>query len=324
LLVSIVTPTLNQATFITATLDSVRAQTHSALEHIVVDGGSTDGTHKILASRRDDDPRLSWVSEPDGGMYEAVNKGLRRARGEVLGYLNSDDALAPWALEAVVAMFTREPDVGLVYGDAIRFYEELEAYELLLQPAFKFAIASRTGSFVQPAVFWRRSLYQMVGAFDESLRLSADLDYWLRASRISRPRHIREVLAIERAHGGGQTSRATARLRTEASAVRARFNNDHQLRGLFKLAARVGFEGLVRLEMVRYAFASIAGRHDWRRFRLAVQPRIAPAQYLVALLTPRPLAGTPPHSLRMRLLRGRWIRVTRSVVPGLEDVPAPN
>src|SRR5512143_842563 len=121
--VSIVTPTLNQARFLRRTLDSVRAQTYPVSEHIVVDGGSTDGTLDILA-REGERPALQWTSGPDGGMYEAVNKGLAMASGEILGYLASDDVYLPWTIEAVVEAFAARPTVDIVFGDGITIEEE--------------------------------------------------------------------------------------------------------------------------------------------------------------------------------------------------------
>ena len=97
-LVSIITPTLNQGRTIGATLESVRRQTYSRIEHIVIDGGSSDSTSDILAAAHQASG-LIWRSEPDRGMYDAVNKGLRLATGEIVGYLNSDDLLLPWAVE---------------------------------------------------------------------------------------------------------------------------------------------------------------------------------------------------------------------------------
>ena len=107
-LVSIVTPTLNQGDFIEDTLRSVREQTYDAIEHIVVDGGSTDRTTAILKEHAVAG-RLTWTSGPDTGMYDAVNRGLARSRGDILAYLNSDDLLLAWAVQAVVDRSSGSP-----------------------------------------------------------------------------------------------------------------------------------------------------------------------------------------------------------------------
>src|SRR4029079_2623963 len=109
-LVSVVTPTLNQARFLERTLASVRGQTYPNIEHIVVDGGSTDGALEILERERRAGT-LRTTSGPDAGMYDAVNKGLGMATGEVLAYLNSDDAWLPWAVERVMQVFESKPSV---------------------------------------------------------------------------------------------------------------------------------------------------------------------------------------------------------------------
>ena len=100
-LVSIITPSLNQARFLDDTLRSVRDQTYPHIEHIVIDGGSTDGTVEMLA-RNLCDERFRWLSEPDDGMYWAVNKGLRMASGSIVAYLNADDVFLPWSVAAAV------------------------------------------------------------------------------------------------------------------------------------------------------------------------------------------------------------------------------
>ncbi len=184
--VSIVTPTRNQAAFIEHALRSVAAQTYAPIEHVVVDGVSTDGTVDVL--RRHEADGLRWVSEPDSGMYEAVNKGLTMATGEILGYLNSDDALLPWAVEAVVAAFEARPDVDIVYGDGVRLDERTGAQRLRLFPPFDRAAIAAFESLMQPAVFWRRRLTDRIGPFDASLRFVGDLDYWLRAGPPARCR----------------------------------------------------------------------------------------------------------------------------------------
>ena len=115
-LVSIVTPSLNRADLIESTLRSVRSQSYPHVEHIVVDGGSTDGTLAVLR-RYEGTYGLRWISEPDHGMYSAINKGLAMARGQVLAYLNSDDLYFPWTVETVVAAFRSHPEADLVHGD---------------------------------------------------------------------------------------------------------------------------------------------------------------------------------------------------------------
>src|SRR5690349_10977185 len=120
--ISIVTPTLQRATFLERTLRSIRAQTYPSVEHIVVDGGSTDGTLPLLEQYAST-YNMRWLSEPDGGIYDAINKGMRMATGDILAYLNSDDLYFPWTVDVVMRAFEEHPEADLVYGDAIRLDE---------------------------------------------------------------------------------------------------------------------------------------------------------------------------------------------------------
>ncbi len=114
-LVSIVTPSLNQGRFIQETILSVKDQTYPNIEHIIVDGGSTDGTLDII-KKYEGTYKMRWVSEPDSGQSDAINKGWRMAKGEILAYLNSDDTYMPWAVETAVELFSEHPDVAIIVG----------------------------------------------------------------------------------------------------------------------------------------------------------------------------------------------------------------
>ena len=116
-LVSIITPSYNQAAFLEKTIQSVLAQTGAQIEYIIIDGGSRDGSVNIIQRYAG---RLAyWVSEPDSGQAEAINKGLQRARGEIVAWLNSDDLYLPGAVSSAVAVLEQKPELGMVFGDAI-------------------------------------------------------------------------------------------------------------------------------------------------------------------------------------------------------------
>lgn len=220
--VSVVTPTLNQAPFLERTLASVRGQTYPNIEHIVIDGGSTDGTLDMLR-RESDDGSIRYLSEPDDGMYEAVNKGLHMATGEVLAYLNSDDAWLPWAIETAMRVFDRRPDVDVVFGDGIKVEHETGIQRLRLLPPFDRRSLASYDSLLQPAVFWRRRLFERLGGFDPSMRFVGDLDYWLRAAESGATiAHVREVLAIDRIHAGRLSASRRDAMAVEDAAMRAR------------------------------------------------------------------------------------------------------
>ena len=204
--VSIITPVLNRRETIELCLDSVEAQTFDDLEHIVIDGGSTDGTLEVLEGRGSS--RLQWISEPDSGMYDAINKGMRRARGRVLAYLNSDDLYLPWSIEAAVERLDQGFD--FVYGD-LGIVERTESgwvfYPQFYVP-FDLGYYTHFATLGQPTVFWTRNALERNGLFDTSYKLLGDCEYWVRAATSgARFSHVHEVLALQIEHE--QTLRAT-------------------------------------------------------------------------------------------------------------------
>lgn len=196
-LISVVTPSYNQARFLEDTLRSVVSQNYPRTEHIVIDGGSTDGSVELIRRYA---PHLHyWVSEKDRGQSHALNKGLALAHGDVLTWLNSDDTYLPDALATVGDLFARHPEVDLVYGDFV--YTDVDGHPLRRRHVF----ATMTYETLlyhdylgQPAVFFRRSLFDKVGPVDESLHYCMDWDLFLRMWRVCRPLHVPVVLATYR------------------------------------------------------------------------------------------------------------------------------
>jgi glycosyltransferase involved in cell wall biosynthesis len=221
-LVSIVTPTLNRAKLLESTLRSVRGQTYVNVEHIVIDGGSSDGTVELLA-RYAPTYGLRWSSARDSGMYSAINAGLRAAKGEIVAYLNSDDLYFPWTVEVVVDAFQQRGDADFVYGDALAVDEKTGRQLLYWMLPFDLDYIRRVGFLVQPTVFWRRRVFESEGDFDESLRYVADCDYWMRTGARRRFVKIPEFLAIERDHAGTLRESAAGALAAELGSVRSRY-----------------------------------------------------------------------------------------------------
>jgi glycosyltransferase involved in cell wall biosynthesis len=208
LTVSIVTPSFNQGRFLRRTVDSVLAQDYPDVEYLVIDGGSTDESRAILESYG---KRFFWISEPDRGQTDALNKGFARARGDVLAYLNSDDVLLPGALRAIVGHFSRHADWDLVYGQAYHVDEHDAVLERYPTEPYDWGRLVQTCFICQPAAFWRRRLAERVGPFDERLQLAMDYDYWMRADRAgARIEHVPEYLACSRRHP--QTKTLSARI----------------------------------------------------------------------------------------------------------------
>ena len=177
-LVSIITPSFNQGQFIDETILSVQNQSYKNIEHIVIDGGSTDQTIEILKIYSSS---ISWVSEPDNGQTDAINKGIKKSHGEIIAYLNSDDLYLPETIKTVVDFFSVHPDVDMVYGDIIHIDKQSQYIETIKTGTIEFEkYLTGTLYLPQPTVFFRRKIIEKIGYFDERLNLAMDLDYWTR------------------------------------------------------------------------------------------------------------------------------------------------
>ena len=202
-LISIVTPSYNQGKFLKRTIDSVLNQDHPYIEYMVIDGGSNDESLDILKSYKGS---IYWVSEPDRGQTHAINKGFARARGTMLGYLNSDDILYPGAVSIVVNEFQKNPDIDMLYGKADYIDEQDRKVGVYNTDVYSFERNMFDCCICQPASFWRKRISDIVGKFDEDLQYAMDYDYWLRIDMAGgRIMHIPDILAASRKYEGTKT-----------------------------------------------------------------------------------------------------------------------
>ncbi|MDX1385583.1 MAG: glycosyltransferase family 2 protein [Thermoanaerobaculia bacterium] len=203
--ISIVTPSLNQGAFLRQAIESVLSQDYPHLEYLVMDGGSTDGSLDVLRSFGD---RLQWVSEPDGGQAEALNRGFRRSRGDVLAWLNADDVLEPGALGAVARAFAANPEVGLVYGQGRRIDASGDVLGPFtgIEPFRHWRLLHFLDFVLQPAAFFRAEAFACAGPLDESLHWSLDWDLWIRLAAVTEVLFLDRVLASAREHDAAKTS----------------------------------------------------------------------------------------------------------------------
>jgi glycosyltransferase involved in cell wall biosynthesis len=178
--VSVVTPSFNQGKFIERTIVSVLSQDCAELEYVVVDGGSSDGTLSILGKYAD---RIRWLSEPDEGQSDAVNKGIRSTSGEIIGWLNSDDIYYPGALATVVEFFTENPDVDVLYGNADVIDVDDNVLAAFRAKPWDFSLLAADDYMCQPATFLRRSVVERHGLLDTKLHYCMDYEYWLRLGK---------------------------------------------------------------------------------------------------------------------------------------------
>jgi GT2 family glycosyltransferase len=198
--VSVITPCLNPGERFARCLDSVSAQTYANVEHVIVDGGSTDGAVELARSRG-----LRVLSEPDKGQTDALNKGFALATGDLLGWLNADDWLVPSAVEQIVAHFLANPELGWVYCDCEVRRDTGSA--VAHAPARLNKTTLEYGNrLTQPGVFVARWAFDRVGPLDEEIHLAMDFDLWLRLIDAGVPAaHIPESLAVFEIHGSSKT-----------------------------------------------------------------------------------------------------------------------
>ena len=286
--ISVITPSYNQGRFIDQTIESVLSQNIPALEYIVMDGGSSDETVKILKRY---EGRLRWVSEKDNGQADAINKGIKATKGEIIGYLNSDDIYYPGALAAVLAFFKKHPEVDVVYGDADHidlngaviepYYTEDWDYDRLKEVCF----------LCQPSVFFKRRLIKKAGLFDSGLRYCMDYEYWLRLGAITPFARLNKKLAGSRMYGENKTLGSRVSVHREMNDMlkmnlgkvpdRWIYNYAHAL------VDRKGYKRSNPVEDLRYVLLlvgfSIASFARWRQ-RLPINAMITMSKWVGASL----------------------------------------
>ncbi len=196
-LVTIVTPSYNSGEFIEETIQSVLNQTYPHIEYIIMDGGSTDNTHEIVAKYAD---RLTFISEPDEGQSDAINKGWQRAQGEIIAWLCADDLYVPDTVETAVNTLQAHPEIGWVYGDVRWIDRAGNPYHRRI-PILDWDyrdLLEHSNYIAQPTVFLWRSVFEQMGTIRLELHYTMDYEYWLRIGKTYRAMKIDAVLAIIR------------------------------------------------------------------------------------------------------------------------------
>ncbi len=201
-LVSIITPSYNQARYLEKTIQSVLDQEYPNLEYIVVDGGSTDGSQEIIQKYQKQ--LVWWVSERDRGQADGINKGLARARGEFVAWLNSDDLYYPGTLLEAVKALQQNPDANLVFGNVAAIDAEGQVTNLMRYGDWRVEDLMHFEIIGQAGVFMRRATLEVSGTLDLSYHLLLDHELWLRVGAAGGMRHIDRTWAAARFHAGAK------------------------------------------------------------------------------------------------------------------------
>ncbi len=244
--ITIITPSFNQAGFLEDTIRSVLDQDYPNLQYGIVDGGSTDGSRDIIECYRD---RLDFaIIEKDNGQTEAINKGLRLADGEIVGWLCSDDTLLPGALQTIAHHFATHPDDDWLAG-ACRVIDADGNAMSIARPDGHFSLAGmllrspeRPFNLPQPSVFWRRALHDELGFLDESLHYCMDFEFWLRlVASGRRPTLIDAELATYRLHDTSKSCAMPMGFTREHVRVEGRYARTLPLWQRAKVMRRLGY-----------------------------------------------------------------------------------
>lgn len=231
-LVSIVTPSFNQAEYIEMTLQSVLRQEYKPIEYIVIDGASTDGSRDIIESYSD---QLDyWISEPDQGQVDAINKGLRKATGEVVAWINSDDMYVAGAVQEAVNALRENPEVGMVYGDGIMVDGTNKLLDLHTYRTYDALDLLCFDVLLQPTVFMRREVLNNVGLLSTDYHMVLDHDLWIRIAAERPILHVPSFWAVERTHEKAKTVAATGTFVEEAAILLQQAEKSSVLGGLIR------------------------------------------------------------------------------------------
>jgi len=225
--ISIVTPSYNQGRFIEETIRSVLLQGYPDLEYIIIDGGSTDGSVDII--KQYEKWLTYWVSEPDRGQSDAINKGFKKASGEIYTWLNSDDYLLENALRNIAMAYSISPEAGAWCGDCMRVYADGKLLSVESPKRLELDGLAQwfVNHFSQSACFFSRKAWQECGPLDETLHYAMDFDLWLKIAKALSIKKVDDVIAADHVHKDAKTQRAWGQMCAEIILLQIRHGYEH-------------------------------------------------------------------------------------------------
>ena len=296
-LVSVVTPSFNALPFLKENIESILEQDYPSIEHIIIDGGSADGTLEVLKRY----PHLVWVSEPDRGQSHALNKGFRRARGEIIGWLNADDSYQPDAVSNAVRLLLENEDADIIYSDLQVIDEAGQSIGISKAQPFDLCSLLLINPVKQPTVFIRRHVIEKMCGVDESLHYVMDREFWLRAGFLFNIHYFPgKIFANYRLCPGTKSFEQTVEFKKEwLQVLEQKFQNPN-----FSKIPRATWRNAMQKTKAQYHLAKLiysANHHDrWMMF-----------QHLI-------LAITRDMSLVMN--RGTWLFIYNGLFGRIIDM----
>lgn len=311
-LVSIITPSYNQADFLEETIRSVLEQDYPNLEYLVIDGGSKDGSVEIIRKYAD---RLAyWVSEPDRGQADALNKGLARAKGQIVAWLNSDDVYRPGAVREAVDALLQNPEAGFVYSKLHSIDRGGEVFNTISYKQFELLDLLSFRIIGQPTVFMRREIQQRAGPLDASYNYLLDHHLWLRMLRLAPIQYVPVVWAAARHHPSAKNVAQAAKFGEEAFRILDWAAQEPVLQDIVRKHSRTVRAGAHRLD-ARYLLDGGEPAMALKAYGrvLTLRPGFAFEHWhrmLFALLSLMGLGWLRPRQLYRKISNNRPILVT--------------